>query len=411
MSKYRLALSRRQGRRRFDMRTISADQRRRSVVRRHHLAGDAAGPEAVTSALLALHATDPASVYLSVLARSAISTLADVSTAMYDRRTLVRWMAMRRTLFVFARSDVPVVQAAVSIPLAARLRRQMVARLERNGTDPRIDGDAGMWLGDLETRVEQALQGRGTATGAQLSTDEPALRTAIVPTAASDRPQNITSALLTLISAEGRIVRGTPTGSWTTRNHRWELAERWWPDGIPQLPLGDSQRELARRWLTRFGPATVADLQWWTGWNQTTVRHALTGLPIDEIDLHGETGIALPGFDDDDAATTPGVTLLPALDPTPMGWKHRDWLFSIDPRQVFDRNGNIGPTLWWDGKVIGSWAVAPSGEVRTAVAADRGTDALVSVQGAAALLQHRFNGAVVTPAIRTPLERSLLGDP
>lgn len=96
------------------MRTISTGLRRRDMVRRHHLAGDAADPEAVTHALFALHATDPASVYLSVLARSAASTLADVSAAMYERRDLVRWMAMRRTLFVFARADVPVVQAAVS---------------------------------------------------------------------------------------------------------------------------------------------------------------------------------------------------------------------------------------------------------------------------------------------------------
>ena len=92
------------------------------MVRRHHLGGDAATPEAVTRAVVALHATDPASVYLSVLARSTTSTLADVSAAMYQRRTLVRWMAMRRTLFLLPRGDVPVVQAAISTPLAAALR-------------------------------------------------------------------------------------------------------------------------------------------------------------------------------------------------------------------------------------------------------------------------------------------------
>ena len=58
------------------MQTISVQERRRVMVRRHHLAGDASGPEAVTRAMLALHATDPASVYLSVLARSTASTLA-----------------------------------------------------------------------------------------------------------------------------------------------------------------------------------------------------------------------------------------------------------------------------------------------------------------------------------------------
>jgi hypothetical protein len=77
------------------------------IVRRHHLGGDAGSPEAVTRALIALHATDPASVYLSVLARSAGSTLADVSAAMYERRSLVRWMAMRRTLFLFPRGRRP----------------------------------------------------------------------------------------------------------------------------------------------------------------------------------------------------------------------------------------------------------------------------------------------------------------
>lgn len=46
--------------------------------------------------------------------------------------------------------------------------------------------------------------------------------------------------------------------------------------------------------------------------------------------------------------------MLPCLDPTPMGWKRRDWFFAIDQRHVFDRNANIGPTLWWDGEIIGS---------------------------------------------------------
>src|SRR5579859_7191004 len=61
-------------------RTVSVQQRRRAMVYRHHLGGDADSPEAVTQAIIALHATDPASVYLSVVTRSTGSTLADVST-------------------------------------------------------------------------------------------------------------------------------------------------------------------------------------------------------------------------------------------------------------------------------------------------------------------------------------------
>jgi hypothetical protein len=391
--------------------TVSVLERRRSIVRRHHLDGSGAGPDEVTQALLALHATDPASVYLSVLARSARSTLADVSAAMYERRSLVRWMAMRRTLFLLPRADVPLVQAAVSAPLAATLRRRLISQLERNGSEPPIDGEVGHWLAELEVRVEAALRARGTATGAQLSADEPALRTVIPPRAPSDVRQTVTSALLTAMSTEGRLVRSTPTGSWTSRHHRWEPVEHWWPDGLPQLDEEESQRVLAHRWLARFGPATADDLQWWAGWTKTTVQRALSRLPIEEVDLHGQAGLALGAPDEDPvgAATgPPAATLLPSLDPTPMGWKHRKWFFGIDQHQVFDHNGNIGPTLWWDGEIVGSWAVAATGEIRVKLVADRGTEAGNAIQDAAARLHDRLNGAVITPAIRTPLERSLV---
>jgi hypothetical protein len=91
------------------VRTITVEQRRRAMVRRHHLAGDADDPEAVTRALIALHATDPASVYLSVLARSAGSTLSGVADALYERRS------------------------------------RLIRRLQRNGGDPRHREQSARW--------------------------------------------------------------------------------------------------------------------------------------------------------------------------------------------------------------------------------------------------------------------------
>jgi hypothetical protein len=381
------------------------------MVRRHHLAGDASDPEAATQAVVALHATDPASVYLSVLARSAVSTLSDVADAMYARRSLVRWMAMRRTLFVFAREDIALVQAAVSTPLAETLRRALISRLLRNGSEPPIDADITRWIADLEDGVERALALRGSASGAQLASDEPALTTRILPKAPSDRPQNVTTSLLTLMSADGRIVRGAPTGAWTSRHHRWEPISRWWAQGLPSIDPAQAQQDLARRWLQRFGPAKVDDLQWWTGWNKTTTRRALANLEIEEIDLHGQPGIILASSGEDDHfpadAATPTATLLPALDPTPMGWKARDWFLAIDPGHIYDRAGNIGPTLWWDGEIIGSWAITPAGEIMTKAIADRGAEAHGAIDHAATQLHARLDGTVVTPAVRTPLEHAL----
>jgi len=329
---------------------VSVQRRRRLVVRRHHLAGDADTPETVVRAVLALHATDPASVYLSVLARSAGTTLGDVADAMYGRRSLVRWMAMRRTLFLFPRDDVPMVQTAVSTPLAAALRRQLVAKLERNGTRPPVDGDLAAWVRDLEERVAAAVRARGAATGAELSSDVPALRTVIPPRVSSDRPQTVTSPLLTIMGASGRLVRGTPMGAWTSRHHRWEPVERWWPQGMPTPDPDRARRALAHRYFARFGPATVEDLTWWTGWSKTTVRRTVEHLPTEEVDLHGRTGLVLRDddlddeLDDDSDNAAPTAALLPALDPTTTGWSQREWLFGIDRRHVFDRAGNVGPT-------------------------------------------------------------------
>ncbi|HET6865558.1 MAG TPA: winged helix DNA-binding domain-containing protein [Solirubrobacteraceae bacterium] len=392
------------------MRKITAQERRRALVRRHHLAGDANGPEAVVRALIALHATDPASVYLSVLARSATTTLSDVADAMYERRSLVRWMAMRRTLFVFAREDIPIVQAAVSIAIAATLRRRLITQLERNGSEPPIERDIAGWLDELGTGVETVLTRRGAATGTQLAADEPGLRTRILARTASERAHNLTTRLLTLMSTEGRLVRGTPTGTWTSRQHRWEPVARWWPEGLPALDPAQAQRDLARRWLARFGPARTDDLQWWTGWNTTTTRRALEHLALEEVDLHGQPGIDLPNPDRrlaDETPDEPVAALLPTLDPTPMGWKTRNWFLGIDPAHVFDPAGNIGPTLWWNGEIVGSWTITPGGELRWEVIADRGAEAHSAIEQAASRLHRRLHGAVVTPAIRAPLERAL----
>ena len=93
-----------------------------------------------------------------------------------------------------------------------------------------------------------------------------------------------------------------------------------------------------------------------------------------------------------------------------MGWKNRDWLLGIDPSLVFDRAGNIGPTLWWDGEIIGSWAVTPKGDLRTRILADRGAHAQAAIQQAASRLHARLDGATVTPTIRTSLEQALVDD-
>ena len=318
---------------------------------------------------------------------------------------------MRRTLFVIPDALVPCVHHSSAVPVAERLRRGVVKDLTDLPTDPQIDGDIDSWLADLEAATVALLHKRGTATALQLSKSEPRLRTATLPTTDKrwDVRRTINSRVLTVLGAQGRIVRGAPTGEWTTRTHSWEPAHRWWPTGIDELSPPEARAQLAGHWLRVFGPATLDDLKWWTGWSRTDARRAVEALDTAEVALDGGVGIVLA----DDADPTPEVeesaALLPGLDPTPMGWKERDWYLGDHAPPLFDRFGNIGPTVWWGGRIIGGWAVAADGSVRWRLLEDAGQAAEAAVELAASDLQKRLDGTVVVPAFRTPLERELSG--
>lgn len=380
-------------------------------MRRHRLDGSASGPEDAARAVLGLHATEATSVVLSVLARASRATPGDVSDALYTRRTLLKWLAMRRTIFALPRDLVPTVQVGVSDQVATLLRKQLVNRLERNGSVPAIDGDLNRWIRQTEDAVLRRLRAEGGATGSQLGAWEPRLRTLIPARTGSEIPTNVTSYLLALMSADGQIVRGSAGSSWTSRVQRWEPVDHWFPDGLPRPDRAEAATAVARAWLRAFGPAPTSDLQWWTGWTKGAVTAALRPLPLVPVDLDGQPSVML---DDAEALAElelepppPSAALLPTLDPTPMGWHRREWFMGVPGDQLYDNRGNLGPTVWWNGEVIGGWGVTSAGEVRVALLADRGREAAGAVDRAAASIQDRIGGVGVTPSIRTPLERGL----
>jgi hypothetical protein len=165
--------------------------------------------------------------------------------------------------------------------------------------------------------------------------------------------------------------------------------------------------ELARRWLRSFGPAPAADLQWWSGWTGGQTKAALAALPVAEVDLDGQPGIALADDLEFPGSIPPAAALLPGLDPTPMGWQARDWFLGQHRAPLFDRTGNIGPTVWWQGRVVGGWAQRASGEIVLRLLEDIGADGAAAVSGQAARLGAWLGTNRVTPRFRTPLEREL----
>src|SRR4051812_46137533 len=112
-------------------------ERRARIGARHRLAPDARARavEDVAASLVAIHSTDPASVVVATWARlrDQAATAADVERALYEERTLLRLMGMRRTMFVVDRAVAPEVHAACSRTVAARERKRMLGYLEASG--------------------------------------------------------------------------------------------------------------------------------------------------------------------------------------------------------------------------------------------------------------------------------------
>ena len=389
--------------------SVSVAQRRARLVERHRLAVAAGSVVGAVDAMIALHGTDPTAVYLSAWARTGC-TAEQLDGAVYAERSLVRMLGMRRTMFVVPAGLVPVVQAACTDDVARRLRRQLEKDLITGGVG---DGDPGGWLRDVGSGVLRVLDARGGgASGSQLSEGEPRLRTQL--SYSLDKSYggtaNITSRVLTLLGAEGRIVRGHRRGGWSSGQFEWFAASAWLgqPTAGGGLDGGAARAELARRWLRSFGPAPVSDLQWWGGWTGGQTKAALAALPTVEVDLDGQPGVALADdleFCSAEAAAV--ATLLPALDPTPRGWQARDWFLGQHRAALFDRTGNIGPTVWWEGRVVGGWAQRASGEIVLRLLEDIGADGAAAVSGQAARLEAWLGANRATPRFRTPLEREL----
>jgi hypothetical protein len=176
---------------------------------------------------------------------------------------------------------------------------------------------------------------------------------------------------------------------------------------LPRIAPAAAQVSLVRGWLQSFGPGTLLDLKWWTGLTMGEVKRALAHLDVVEVDLGDSAGVALADDLEPTPAPEPWVSLLPGLDATPMGYAERSWFLGSHGPMIFDRSGNIGPSVWCDGRIVGGWAQRKNGEVAFRLLEDIGREAEQRVDSAAHALSTWLGPIRITPRFRTPLEREL----
>ena len=391
------------------MRTIEVWERRARLARRHRLAADHRAGDVVEAAtsLVCLHGTDPATVYLSAWARVDGMTMADLEQALYVDRLLVKHLAMRRTVFVFPRETLGFAQAGASNRVAAAERRRLIRDVEAAG----LHRDGERWLSQVWEQVLAALSEGREARASELRDEIPLLAGSIAYGEGRSwgGPGPIAPRVMTTLSAAGHIVRASNDGGWNTARPRWASTRSWLGEEIATHREAEGVARLVEQWLRVFGPGTAADIKWWLGSTVAAVRTALADLRAVEVDLEGQTGYLLP---DDLEATEPiepWAALLPPLDPTTMGWAERHWYLGPYKAQLFDTSGNAGPTVWWDGRIVGGWSQSDSGDVILQLLEDIGAQGQRAVEHEAARLTNWLGGTRVLPRFPSPLSKTLAG--
>lgn len=341
---------------------IASDERRARLAERHRLLPRTRTDNLpqIADDLVALHSSDPVTVFLSAMARMVHPSVEAVEQALYTDRSLIRHHGMRRTLWVATPPVIRQIHAAATRDLLNTERRRTGQLLAASGV-----ADPELWLAEAEERVLADLREHGPSTAREIGQRSEALRQRLhlAPGKAYAAVQSAHTRVLYILGFAGQMLRGRPS-SWINGAYRYVDAESWLPGGLGDLEPQAAAAELAGRWLQRFGPATTTDLQWWMGWTMKRTKQALTDCGALEAEL--DSGQAWLAADDPPLAPVePWVAVLPGLDPTIMGWKQRDWYLPETSREVFDSAGNGGPSLWVDGRVVGAWAQTRDGTIHT----------------------------------------------
>ncbi len=292
-----------------------------------------AHPREVVAWLGALQAQDYLGALWSVGLRLPGSTETEIEQALADH-TIVRTWPMRGTLHIVAAADV---RWMVDL-LAVRRLARMAGRRKQLAIDEAV-------LARSRKICSEALQG-----GRQLARSALfALLEAHGIATTGQRGIHI----LGHLAQEGLLCLGAREGKQFT----FALLDEWAPNAR-RLSRDEALAEIARRYFTGHGPATVRDFAWWSG---LTLGDARTGLAAAAAHLVQETIEGKPYWMalsvEHKGHSPPGVYLLPGFDEYMLGYQERSAMLDAQYAGKIHPGGNgvLHPTLVVSGRIQGTW--------------------------------------------------------
>jgi winged helix DNA-binding protein len=290
-------------------------------------------PGDVVAWLGAVQAQDYSGALWAVGLRMRNAVEADIELALASR-TIIRTWPMRGTLHFVAAADIRWMLELLTPRIVANDAKRLLRDFNFDEKE----------LARSKKLIARALQG-----GKQLARNAmyEMLEVGGVSTA-SQRGRHI----LTRLAQDGFICFGAREGKQPT----FALLDEWAPKA-KRMPRDQSLAEIARRYFTSHGPATLQDFIWWSG---LTAADARTGIDMVKRSLAQETINGQTYWLDSSTPATkdrsPAAYMLPAFDEYTVAYKDRSAV--LDPahtKQANSGNGMLYPTMVVDSRVVGTW--------------------------------------------------------
>jgi len=305
---------------------VGWDEVRARRLARSSLSGRASSVQLVevVGAVCGVHAQVQAAAELQLAARVDGIAQADVRTALWEQRTLVKAWTIRGTLHLHPADELPLWLAARRAALGSAQQGLPAWNDPAGVVHPAVGADD---VAAIRAAVWEALDGRC------LLRDE--LTEEVVELMGAAPRDRLRSGFAFFLSD---LCQGPPHGSRITLARPDQWIESW-----QEVDEHEALREVCRRFLRAYGPARPVDFAQWFGtavFRVTEARALFDELEseLDEIDVEGRGSFVLAGdcsFPDSDRQ----VRLLPEYDPYVMGFRERDELVPEPLREVIARHG------------------------------------------------------------------------
>ncbi|HET6261595.1 MAG TPA: winged helix DNA-binding domain-containing protein [Chloroflexia bacterium] len=310
---------------------------------KHHLLARA--PEGrlldVTTALGGLHAQVMSSAELIAWARLDGLAPDDVREALWEERTLVKTWAMRGTLHLLPAREFPTYVAALRTRQGYRRASWLkYYDMTLEDMDAIIEGVRVALDGRCLTR-EQLSEAVGEATGS------PQVR---------ERLRSGWGEFLKPAASNGYLCFGPSQGQAVTFVRPDQWLDNWYEAGSDE-----AIREVLRRYLTTYGPATRDDFARWFGWEPKYARALFLDMAAElaEVNVEGWKAMTLTSIAEQvHALNEPptGVRLLPAFDPYTIAYYPNSRYLDPDKKdRVYRKGAWITPVVLVDGRLAGLW--------------------------------------------------------